>query len=451
MDRLHYEEMLLNLDSLIQKNRIQGKTVYLFGHCNATEELAGLLMERGISLEAILDNNTEKQGKRFRGIAVQAPETILSEEPEGTVVCIVARAYAEMADQLKRLGYQGIVYRLVNYNSYAEYSLSEETIVRKKMRVEKGTCLLCDMERRHPGCFRVLCPFSALGDIYLTMSYLPRFLERRRLWSRGADGCVIGVIGKACAGVVEIFGNYRIEVLDQGEMDYIVQAVLYTRDSGSFIAHQDRPYAINLHKALYVKCIPLEQIYCCGVFGLPAGIEACGPICLHPYGKLEQIENGRAVVFSPYAKSVTELPDALWERIVDSYLKRGYQCFTNVTGAERPLANTLPISPAISEIQSVVERAGTFIGIRSGICDILKEARCRKVALYPDYNYCDTKWKAIDMYALNGWENIVINDMNIGADGDIDTGSEKKILSLIQGIANVHDTERAKRLADGWN
>lgn len=161
---------------------------------------------------------------------------------------------------------------------------------------------------------------------------------------------------------------------------------------------------------MYTKCIPLERIYCCGVFGLPKETKASLPIRLHRYADLEQIKEGRAVIFSPYAKSVTELPDALWEEIVDSYLSSGYQCFTNVAVAERPLANTMPISPSISEIQSVAERAGTFIGIRSGICDVLKEAKCRKVALYPDYNYCDTKWKAIDMYALEGWENIVVGD-----------------------------------------
>ena len=54
---------------------------------------------------------------------------------------------------------------------------------------------------------------------------------------------------------------------------------------------------------------------------------------------------------------------------------------------------------------SVVERAGTFIGIRSGLCDILREAKAEKIALYPDYNYCDTKWKAIDMYHIDQFDH----------------------------------------------
>lgn len=79
-------------------------------------------------------------------------------------------------------------------------------------------------------------------------------------------------------------------------------------------------------------------------------------------------------------------------------------------GDETPLAGTKAISPQIDELKSVVEQAGTFVGIRSGLCDVIKYAECDKIALYPDYNYCDTKWKAIDIYFLDGWKNIVVNE-----------------------------------------
>lgn len=405
MDRAHYDEMLANLDKLIRSQCLQQKKIYLFGHCNATEELAGLLADKGFSVSAILDNNREKQGKEFRGIRIQAPKAILAEPPGETVVCIAARACAEMSDQLRRLGYTGSIHKLVEYNSYAEYSLSEATISDKKARVEAGIRLLRELERAYPGCFRILCPFSALGDVYIMMSYLPYFLQKRNI-----ETCVVAVVGKACAEVVRLFGTYEAVSFPQQDMDRLIQAALYTKDAGSFIAHQDRPYVVNLHRALYVKCIPLEQMYCCGVFGLPAGTRPCRPVRQRPYGEAGQIRRGKAVIFSPYAKSVTALPETLWENLVAGYGEKGYQCFTNVAGEEKALPGTEPISPKISEIQSAAEEAGTFIGIRSGICDVLKEAACRKVALYPDYNYCDTKWKAIDMYALEGWENIVIKD-----------------------------------------
>lgn len=409
MDRLHYEEMVSNLDRLISAHTIQNKNIYLFGHCNATEELAGLLLQRGFSVGAVMDNNAAKQGGTCCGVPIVAPEDILGQPPYDTVVCIAARAYAAMKEQLRKMGYQGEVHRLVDYNSYAEYSLSEDTVRRRSGRVKDGILRKQCLERKYPGCFKILCPFSALGDIFFAMSYLPYFLEKRSI-----KKCVIGVIGNACAQVAELFGqeHMHIEVFTQNGMDELIQACLYTRDSSSFIAHQDRPYVVHLHQALYVKCIPLEQIYCCGVFGLPADTEPVKPGTerQRQYPGLKDICKGKSVFLSPYAKSVTALPERLWDEIVQYYKGKGYQCFTNVVGKEQALTGTLGISPAICELQSVAEHAGIFIGIRSGLCDVLKYAQCKKIALYPDYNYCDTRWKAIDMYSLEGWENIAVKD-----------------------------------------
>uniref|UniRef100_UPI0040575EBF hypothetical protein n=1 Tax=Agathobacter sp. TaxID=2021311 RepID=UPI0040575EBF len=405
MNNLQYEEMVLNVDLLIQEHVIQNKKIYLFGYCNATEELADLLLDKGFLVASILDNNIAKQGKEYRGIMIQSPESILMEKDNESLVCIAARAYAAMNDQLKRLGYGGKICKLVDYNSYAEYSLSKETIFRMKERVVRGRVLLQALKEKNIASYRILCPFAALGDIYIMMSYLPYFLKKK-----GIQECVVGVIGNACAQVVRLFGEYDIAIYSQKDMDEIIQAVLYDTDENTFIAHQDRPYLVNLPKALYEKCISLEQIYCCGVFGLPIMTEPYKPIAFQEYGRLHDIKEGQAVILSPYAKSVASIKGAIWKEIVEYYTEKGYQCFTNVIGAEKPLSDTMPISPCINEMKSVAERAGIFIGIRSGLCDVLKEADCRKIALYPDYNYCDTQWKALDMYRLDGWENIVIGD-----------------------------------------
>lgn len=405
MDGLHYKEMVENVDRLIREGAIQGKKIFLFGHCNATEELIDLLYNRGFDVAAILDNNEEKHGKVYREVEIQPPHRILEEQPSQILVCIVARAYAAMEDQLRRLGYGGQIRKLVDYNSYAEYSLSNDTINRKLQRVERGISLLYNMEQEYPGYFKILCPFSALGDVYFVMSYLPHFLRKR-----GRTDCVIGVIGRACADVVGLFGDYHVKVMRQEDMDEVIQAALYVEDSDTFIPHQDRPYVVNLSKALYIKKISLEQLYCCGVFGLPVSTKPYCPVRLREYGELLRIRPGKSVILSPYAKSVTSLRQEIWDQIVDYYKTKEYVCYTNVAGEESPLPGTQPISPAISEIQSAAERAGTFIGIRSGLCDVLREASCRKIALYPDYNYCDTRWKAIDMYRIEGWENIVVGE-----------------------------------------
>ncbi len=405
MDQHHYNEMFSNLSLLMQDPGISKKRFYIFGHCNATETLADLLLDQGCAVFGILDNNSAKCNTQYRGISIKKPEVVLSEQPENILICTVARAYAAMADQLKRLGYKGRLYKLVDYNSYAEYSLSEETRFRMRIRVERGETLLDGLSRKYPGCFRFLCPFSALGDIYYMMSYLPHFMRKRNI-----KECVIGVVGVACAQTVRLFGEYPTEVLSQKDMDEVIQAALYMQDQCTFIPHQDRPYVVNLHRALYVKKIPLEKIYCCGVFGLPVDTSPVRPVWFQEYSKLEQIREGKSVIFAPYAKSVTALHSGIWRRITDYYLEKGYMCYTNVASDELPLPNTQAISPQISEVRSVVEHAGTFVGLRSGLCDVLLTASGKKTALYPDYYYSDTRWKAVDMYRLEEWDNIVVKD-----------------------------------------
>ena len=264
MDRQYYDEMINSLNSLEQEQKLREKRIYLFGHCNATENLVDVLLDRDCTPAAILDNNVSKHGNRYRGVIIEPPEKILEDDQEQTFVCIAARAYAAMSAQLKRLGYKGEIRKLVDYNTYADYSLSDETMARMRKREQEGELLLNSLKEKYANTFILLCPFCALGDIYIMMSYLPAFLNKR-----GIEKCVIGVIGNACAQVVKLYGEYDVENIAQKDMEKTIQAALYAKDTNIFIPHQDRPYVVDLFRALYVKKISLEQIYCCGVFGLP--------------------------------------------------------------------------------------------------------------------------------------------------------------------------------------
>lgn len=407
MDKEHFDEMRNNFLVCKKNGLLSGNSIYLFGHCDATIKLADLLIENGYKPKAILDNSDVKQGIVYKDIPVQFPDIIRGEEEEDSIVLIVSRFYEAMNAQLRRLEYKGSIRKLVNYNTFAEYSLSSEAISRKKARIDYGKHIINQLEQKYPGAFRFFCPFSGLGDVYFCMSYLPYFIKKR-----GVDTYVICVIGKACADVVSLFADCSTEVLKQSDMDAAIQAELYMDNDRFFIVHQDRPYVINLAKALKLKKIPMEDIYRSGIFGLSVCCKKYEPSRLRwkEYERLEDITKNGAVILSPYAKSVTALSDEVWESIVKDYKERGFQVYTNTIGDEQPLYGTKAISPRIEEMKSVVERAGIFIGIRSGLCDILRTAKCRKIALYPDYNYCGTIWKAIDMYGLEEFVNIVVKE-----------------------------------------
>lgn len=405
MENRLYAEMQYNLEQIIDNNDLSIKKIFLFGHCNATLELIDLLESKGLKTTAILDNSDVKQGQVYKGAVVVYPAKINElagdNSEDDSIVLITSRFYASMLMQLRELGYEGPVRKLIDYNTYAEYSLSQDTIARMSAREKHGEELLNSLSAKYPGYFKTFCPFNALGDIYFMMSYWGAFAK-----SRNIGYAVFCVPSPVLADVIHMFGDYHVEVYEQKELDAMIQAALYTHDENSFIAHQDRPYVVNLSKALYIKKIPLEQIYCCGVYGLPKDTLAAKPNANRQvYKDIENIPEGKSVIFSPYAKSVTALKPEVWEEAINYYTKAGYKCYTNIVGDERPLAETEGISPSLSELKSVIERAGTFIGIRSGLCDVIREAKAKKIALYPDYNYCDTKWKAIEMYWIDQFDH----------------------------------------------
>jgi hypothetical protein len=401
MEKYYYDEMLQNL--VAYESKIKSSDIFLFGHCEATLALADVLLERGIVPVAILDNSAEKQGKDYKGIPVLSPESILKADGKKAMVLIVTRFYEAMNAQLRSLGFKGEIVKLADYNTFAEYSLSEETINRKQQRLEHGKELLNGLKTKYKGTFLVFCPHNALGDICFAMSFLPAFLA-----TRGFDRYAVFTPSKSCADVAMIYGAENVEAMEPKELEATIQAVIYTQDEACFIAHHDRPYVVNLHKALYKKLITLETVYKCGVYGLPKETKPIEPMCFTEYDKLDQIPEGKTVILAPYAKSVAPIDERIWTDIVKDYGSRGYKVYTNVVGNEEPLPGTEGLSAKISEMKSILERAGTFIGIRSGLCDVVRTAKCKKIALYPDYNYCDTKWKAIDMYSIDGFENIAV-------------------------------------------
>lgn len=407
MDKEHLKEMRENFQQCKKNGLFLNRDIFLFGHCDATLTLADLLMENGYKPKSILDNSEVKQGISYKGIPVQSPGVVLKKKVNRSIVLIASRFYESMNVQLRQMGYKGRIRKMVDYNTSAEYSLSSGTVCRKKIRVDYGKQIVDYLEQKYQGAFRFFCPFSGLGDIYFCMSYLPYFIKKR-----GVDTYVVCVSGKVCADVVSLFADCYVEVLNQNDMDAAIQAELYNQDDKFFIVHQDRPYVVNLAKALNLKKIPLEDIYRSGIFELPVYCKRYEPSVSswRKYDRLADIDKGRAVILSPYAKSVTALSDELWSSIVRDYKERDFQVYTNITEDEQPLKGTQALSCRIQEMRSVVEKAGIFIGIRNGLCDVLQTAKCKKIALYPDYSYCGTKWKAIDMYALDGFENIVVGE-----------------------------------------
>jgi hypothetical protein len=179
------------------------------------------------------------------------------------------------------------------------------------------------------------------------------------------------------------------------------------------IAHHDRPYGDGAPvRALEERFVAFTDMYRELVYKLPAGSRPHAPGREAPAQAdpswASQIPRGRGVLLAPYAKSVVPVPWSFWERTAERHASQGDVVATLVHGDEDPVPGTVALEIPIPELLDAVEHAGTFIGLRSGLCDVVHTARARKVHIFPDAYYSTTPYKVADFFPLPGWESVVI-------------------------------------------
>ena len=266
----------------------------------------------------------------------------------------------------------------------------------------------CDKLKRiradYPHHHLVICPNNALGDVYWAMAFLPAFCQKH-----GIEETTTVVIGHACRQTAELFGVKNIVTISKSDMHELVQAIIFTNEDNCIIAHHDRPYTDNIIKYLDKHFLSFIDYYRFAVYGLGNGATPAIPTNIAAFENIEGIEQGNSVILSPYAKSIITLPSHFWEELSEDYSTQGLHVYTNTTTNEHPIKGTTPLHIPISQIIPAVEHAGTFIGIRNGLCDVLFTANCRKTVVFPDSYYSTTPHKIEAFFSLQGWEKIIIS------------------------------------------
>jgi len=403
MEIRYQEEMIRTIGSLMAADQLGNRHVLAFGHCHATEVMIDHLLDRGVRVNGILDNNRSKQGSAYQGIPIVPPQAVRRLAGEEAIVLIATRYYEPMVAQLRELGFAGDIVKVVDYNTFAEYSVSDDAIRRKTERMLRGTDILKAIREQYRQHHLVVCPHDALGDVYAACSYLPAYSARQEIGET-----VVAVVGHGCRQVAEMFGMDRVVVLDPVQMDELVQAIIFHHEDNCLIAHHDRPYTDNLIRYLDRHFMSFTDYYKYAVYGLGKDAEPVRPSRIAPFDNRANLARGRSVIIAPYAKSVVQPPRSFWDELVKGYRQQGFQVYTNVVGDEAPLPGTIPLTLPINQMIRAVEYAGHFVGLRSGLCDIVSTADCRKTVIMPDCIYSTTRFKVADFFALPGWEQIII-------------------------------------------
>lgn len=94
------------------------------------------------------------------------------------------------------------------------------------------------------------------------------------------------------------------------------------------------------------------------------------------------IVKGKTVILAPDANSVTHLPIWFWNTIIRELQYKNYTVLVNCNYQNGYRAGDIFFS--YEESVPLLDYAGFFLGVRSGLCDIISTAKCKKVILYPE-------------------------------------------------------------------
>lgn len=123
----------------------------------------------------------------------------------------------------------------------------------------------------------------------------------------------------------------------------------------------------NLMEKFYPNhgCKTLQAFTKKYMYGLSDEVEI-----LYPEAKAERLNKKPYIIISPYANTVKKMPSDVFTRLIKELSKR-YIIYTNVGKGQEKLEGTLELSCGILELANYVAGAEAFIGLRSGICDLI--------------------------------------------------------------------------------
>jgi hypothetical protein len=77
-----------------------------------------------------------------------------------------------------------------------------------------------------------------------------------------------------------------------------------------------------------------------------------------------------------------DLPNDVLAEIVNHCKQQGLIPVTNCAGTEKPVEGTKAIFFPLTQAIDFMDAAGYFLGVRSGLCDIISSSTCVKIIIY---------------------------------------------------------------------
>lgn len=251
------------------------------------------------------------------------------------------------------------------------------------------------IRERFPTGKLIVHPFVS-GDMYMSCLYLKDYIDKKHI----KDYEVL-VSNKGAQKVGELFGipSHIVEKED------LINAVFYQRVFGEENANikNTHMYVGSQRGSIFLPIIDFnthEQkwVYQCDERKThPRLLQRSSDSVFAEHNLSPQ----KTILISPVAHSVREVNEEFYNVIIKNLKSKGYTICTNIVGEEKALPGTIGIFLTYDIVIDFVNKSAGFIGMRSGLCDIISTTRSKMVVLYRKDSFLQFSLKEMGLKTEN--------------------------------------------------
>ena len=374
-----------------------GKEVILFGVVAIAPHIISCLAEHGINTTAFIDNAPEKVGKAFHGIPVFSPTDYLFPKKVNAAILLCSKTFSrEQSRQLSIMGYKSNTdYFAINNYILPLHRRNVPLLLKMAIETKKSVKgLLLYRRIMKPfgsNCKMLLCPYPGTGDIYLTGMYLNEYLKKYNI-----KEYVLVVSEGGAKRILSLFSIVDLIEMKGRQIDSLLVAYQFFckgviklkplqfwgwkwRVKMRLDAFHNNACPFSFADDFKYDVFELDE----STGGILPKFDEDSDVVDRFFMKYNLIK-GKTVILSPYAgHNLLAIPMPVWEIIATRFSAGGYTVCTNSAGEnEPPISGTRAVFFPFSSAVPIMNAAGYFVGIRSGLCDVISSSACKMVIIY---------------------------------------------------------------------
>lgn len=306
-----------------------------------------------------------------------------------------------------------------------------------------GYCIYRGIKHRYSNNVHIVFMRGATGDTFLVGRWIKAYLEKN-----GIESFIF--VGDA-GGIIQIMRLYGFEnVISLSHFmavclqQFSIIMDLEGKDFHSMFLWPHTRY-FNRCRVRMIRPFTFYDTYKYYVFDFYKDIRII-PTTRPYFNSIDTLKllTSKSIILAPYANSIKVYTDDLWIQLIQKLKMNQYNILINCTNYENSFG-CKQIFFNYNDSKAILEQAECFIGLRSGLCDVISSAKCKKIVLYPqikklnysehrsDIEFCSLKTLGLCNEVVELESNLIENITDISSKIS-KTEVEKEINKLVDSI-----------------